>query len=426
MQSQFVSKLRRNFYLLSKNFPGNEEVLVQLLYAWLTRENVFWYSRPGRAKSLIATSAFGMFDDATVFSVQCTKDTPEEKLFGNIIPNAMMAEGKEIYNLDGGLVKAVFAFLDEFMDLSDMVMRSANSVFNERVFYTKDMGPVPSPLHSAIATSNYMRVREATQAVLDRFMCKAYLKGIDGVADSMRASETYLEYSGKQVQLEKLPYAELDALADLVGKSETEGGVVISNAMRLLHVLMVSQFQNRRIKAAQDDWMQENPGSNPEDMPSLDELGVPDISPRTMVKLYDFVRASAVLDGRTEVVQEDLQAIKYGLIAIGDGSGDEAIWAAVCKDMLGMNGKQMDLMQKLGDLAAQVGTIEAERSERYRGTVALLDTTYTVGQLTLARLNTIFPDAKSKAVTLALEEVADAIKQLAQPRVGFDLLRGWK
>lgn len=422
----YIDDLRRNFFLLSKTFPSTEEVLVQALFALLTEEHVLWYSLPGRAKSQISSSIFGMFVGAPTFAIGCTKDTPEEKLFGNIIPAKMMAEGKEIYNLDGGLVKSTFSFLDEFMDLSDMVMRSANSVLNERVFYTKDMGHIDSPLHTAIATSNYLRVREATQAVIDRFMCKAYLRGIDGIADSMRASGTYLDYSGKRIPLKTLPYAGLRELSDLVGKSEADGGIVISNGMRLLHALMVTEFQNRRIKGAQARWQQENPTVDAAAMPSVAELGVPDISPRTLVKLYDFVRASAVLENRPEVDQGDLKAIKYGLITIGDESGDDELWADVCNDLLGLTHRQLGVLSTLGDLAADVGRLGAERSEVYKGTLAIAGTTLTTGQLTLARIKQFFPNTRHPALDLAVSMIATDIAHLSQPRVGFDLLKGWQ
>ena len=59
----YAGQLRENFYVLGKNFPSNDQILTQVLFALLAREHVFWFSGPGRAKSLMSTSIFGMFDE---------------------------------------------------------------------------------------------------------------------------------------------------------------------------------------------------------------------------------------------------------------------------------------------------------------------------------------------------------------------------
>lgn len=426
----FVDDLRRNFYILSQNFPSTGPVLEQALFALVAREHVLWYSLPGRAKSQLSGSIFGMFTGAPTFSIQCTKDTPPESIFGNIIPKMLMENGHEVYNLEGGLVTSTFAFLDEFMDLADMVMRSTNSVLNERLFFAKDMGgEIKSPLHTAIATSNYLRQREATQAVIDRFMCKAYLRGIDGVADSMRAGNTYLDYSGKRLALPHLPYEGLAELADRAGKSEKDGGVKISDGMRLLHVLLVTEFQRRRTKAAQDAWQKEQmaPGAPQlvtNGVPSAAELGVPDISPRTLVKLHDFTRASAVLEGRNAVTQTDMRAIQYGLITISDESGDDVVWAGVCRDMLGMNERQVRNLEQLGTLAAQVGQLQAERSESSGIELRVSGQLYAASTLSTQQLKQML-GGKHPTLNAAVDAIGADIKKLTLPHTGFDLLKGW-
>src|SRR6476469_331830 len=115
----FTGDLRENFFRLTQNFPGYDEVLAQALFALLTREHMMWYSRPGRAKSLVASSIFGMFDGAPTFRVQLTKDMMQESVFGNIKIDELTAHGRVEYTLDGGIVTSVFAYLDEFFDASD-------------------------------------------------------------------------------------------------------------------------------------------------------------------------------------------------------------------------------------------------------------------------------------------------------------------
>lgn len=193
----FNDDLRQRFYLLSQTCPGFEAVLTQALFGLVTQEHMLWYSRPGRANSTVARAIFNMFDNAPTFSKQLTKDTMPDAIFGQVVVNELM-KGNEVYNLENGIVSSVFAYLDEFFDASDFMLRSMLNVLNERIFESKDMGIVQSPLHSVIVTTNYIRQREATEAVLDRIMCKAVLPGITDLTDCMRAGQTYLGFAGKR------------------------------------------------------------------------------------------------------------------------------------------------------------------------------------------------------------------------------------
>ena len=421
----YVQQLRENFYVLGKNFPSNDQILTQVLFALLAREHVFWFSGPGRAKSLMSTSIFGMFDEsAPTFSLQITKETTREDMFGNIIADELMKSGREVYNLEGGIVEAVFAFLDEFMDGSDYVLRGVNNVLNEREFKTMGMGIVPAPLHTAIATSNYMRMTPALQAVLDRFMCKAYLRGIDGLGDSLRASGTYLDYSGKRLSLPVLPYDGLRQLSDIVMASEADGGIVVSPGMRLLHVLLVGEFQRRRLVAARAAWHAKNAdiAEEPLDM----ELGVPEVTPRTLGKLFDFSRASAVLHGRNEVHVVDQKALMYGLLTIGDESGDEVLWAQVCSDLLdGMTGRRLHLLEELGKLADMVAQLTAERSQTTNAQLMVGGTMVAASSLTAQQIKAALRGARHMALDLAVSQIELDIKKLSTPVIGFDLLKGW-
>ncbi len=421
----YSTELRQRFHSLAQVFPGYEPVLTQILFALLAREHVLLYSRPGRAKSQIAGSVFDMFSGAPVFRIQITKDTVKDSIFGNVIADDLLKTGREVYNLDGGIVTAIFAYLDEFFDGPDYLLRALLNVMNEREFHSKDMGTVVSPLHSIIATTNFMRQSDVQQAVLDRFMCKAVVQGIDGVVDSMRASETYLTYSGKAVKLEPLDYTSLKELADLVGKSEAEGGLVVSPGIRLLHVMLVTEFQRRRVEAAKQSWKTRNPDAV--DEPTEMDLAVPDISPRTLVKLHDFSRASAVLDDRMAVEQNDLRALIYGLAVIGDQSGDETLWATVCDELLGLSTRQLKLLEDLGQTANMLAQLKAERSKTTDMQMRVGGQLYTLGEISSSKLRSLLTGSRHRAITMAVEQLtAEANALLWSQPVTYDLLKGWQ
>ena len=201
---------------ISMNFPTFEDVLTQALFALLTREHVLWYSRPGRAKSQVARQIFNLFMGSKVFTMQITKETSKDELFGNILVDELMKSGSEIHNLSNGLADVEFAYLDELFDGNDFLLRTMLNVLNEREFHSKDMGTIKAPLHTVIATTNFLRMREATDAVLDRFMCKAYLHGVVDLTDAMRATNTYLSFTGKSIHVPRLDYEGLRELADRV------------------------------------------------------------------------------------------------------------------------------------------------------------------------------------------------------------------
>jgi len=425
MDTRFTTLLRERFYLLGQSFPGYDQVLTQALFALLTREHMLWYSKPGRAKSMVAKAIFDQFSGASLFMKQLTKDTLPDAIFGNIIPDKLMAEGLELYNLAGGLADVQFAYLDEFFDASDFVLRAMLNVLNERMFHSKDQGTVIAPLHSVIATTNFLRQREATEAVLDRLLCKAIVGDITAVTDVMRAGRTYLGYPGKSPNLPLLQYDELLLMAEHVERPESDGGIVISAGMRLLHVLLIQEFQRRRHAAALKKWENDPANKDAVDKPSAAELGLPEISPRTVVKLHDFSRAAALLNDRGEVLVGDQRSLGYGLIVIGDNTGDEALWAALCDEFLHLGARQLESLTKLGEIADTVGQLKAERPATTDLQVAVGGQLVTATEASLRQMLDRISGSTHPVLTLAEMALHAEIRELGtNPPVSFSLMKG--
>lgn len=419
--STFTTDLRTAFYRLGQMFPGFDQILIQAMFALVTEEHVLWYSKPGRAKSQVSDAIFSLFPDATSFKIQFTKDMLPDQLFGNVIADELMRTGKELRHFEGGIVQVQFARLEEFFDGSDYLIRALLTVLHERRYESKDQR-IEAPLHTVIATTNFMRQREATEAVLDRLMCKAVLDGVKDLTDCMRAGTSYLSYEGKVPPLPVLRFEDLAALSEMV---QSPDGIVVSSGMQMLHVLLIQEFQTRRIEAAKQAWRAANPDVAED--PAEEDLLVPEITPRTMVKLHDFSRAAAALNDRFEVHPSDMRALGYGMLTIGDDTGDETLWHTLCDEFLPFSSKELGSLERLAEIAEGVGSLRAEGPQATSVQMRFGGQLVQGTALDLQNLLDKLKGVKHPVLTVAKKRLANEISALASsPHYGgFDLVKGW-
>jgi MoxR-like ATPase len=173
------------------NLLGYERVTDAALLACHAREHVLLVGPPGTGKSLFARQLFGGFE-GTTFSAQLSKWSDETVLFGPPNMKIMRERGTLEYATDGTALGANWLFLDEMFDASDVLLRTLLGILNERVF---DRGAfsVDVPLESCVATSNYTRVNDVLDAVLDRFALRVEVPVLD---DAQRA----FLWDGKQFE----------------------------------------------------------------------------------------------------------------------------------------------------------------------------------------------------------------------------------
>lgn len=420
----FVDDLRQRFYELSKAFPGYDEVLAQALFALLAEEHVLWYSGPGRAKTAVTEAVIGLFDGASTFRRQITADTTADDLFGSIIVDDLM-QGRQHYNLAGGIVTSDFAYLNEFFDGPDMLLRMLLDIFHERQFATKDQGVVKSGLHTVFMTTNFLRMRQALDAVTDRIMCQAVLPGIELATDFMTASSTYLSHQGKGPVIPPLPYDGLRQLAKEVQLPEEQGGIRVSPGMRFLHTLLVQEFIKRRVKAATAQWHADNPDAAEE--PTAADLGIREISPRSLIKFHDLSRANATLEHRSVVTASDLRALGYGLYVIGDGSGDNVLWRDLCREMLSFGSNVEEELEYFGELAMTIGQLKVEEPQTPPAEFALGGTAYVKTSAGIRKAFRAITRRKHPVLDLAEAGIEAGITDLEAERDGYNLSQGaWR
>lgn len=296
-----VNELKRAMREVRHDFVGFDEIVIQTMYALLTREHQLLYSRAGTAKSLYAKSVFKHFNDSKIFKIQLTKGTTEEALVGGIDIEELK-QGTIVHNTSDTLVHANFGFIDEIFDGNDVTLRSVLGILNEREF-NKGKQQEVSEMHTTIAATNYIRANDVTEASTDRFVFKALLLPSQNPLDQLAIDHIYEDGCGQTAALAPeygIPLDHITYLADLVeGKAEEKISVPE-------HVLaMKNMLINLYLEKINEKLRQEN----------KTEIY---ISPRSIAKTRDVLNASALMCGRNAVTEEDLLSLRYIITTVGD------------------------------------------------------------------------------------------------------------
>jgi len=250
-------------------------------------------SRTGMAKSYLASSIFNIFEGARVFSSQASKDQTPDNYFGpyNI---EEFRKGRIRHNIKGSIIEANLVFLDEFFDASDVVLRSLLSVLNERKFINGSE-QIDAVVHTAIATANYMRMNEVTEAVLDRFTYKAIIPEDNNVYNQLLIDETYTAKRGKPVDPDKKIYFnQILFLNEIITNNHRDIKVNVPDFIYFMKNVFITKYISEMRKNDSKFF----------------------ISPRKQAKLGDFLRASAIINNRFEVTMDDLRDMHIALCTL--------------------------------------------------------------------------------------------------------------
>jgi MoxR-like ATPase len=272
---------------------GREDIIEQAFYAVLTEEHLLLLSRTGMAKSYLANYIFDSFDDLRVFASQASKDQTPDNYFGpyNIED---FKRGRIRHNLHGSIIEAHMVFLDEFFDASDVVLRSLLSVLNERKFIN-GQEQIDAAVHTAIATANYMRLNEVTEAVLDRFIYKAIIPEDNDTFNQFLIDHVYLQHSGRMNPAQRrTPFDKIKFLTSIVKNSNLHVKILVPDYVLYLKNIIINKYTSA-MRVYDSNFF---------------------ISPRKQAKLVDFLRASALLHERMMVNEHDLEKLYLPLCTL--------------------------------------------------------------------------------------------------------------
>ncbi|MGE3802654.1 MAG: AAA family ATPase, partial [Candidatus Kapaibacterium sp.] len=194
---QIILKLQDAIDFVNQRVINREEIIEQIFCALLTGEHALIQSRTGVGKSLMVEQVFRMFDGARYFKVQASKEQQPDTYFG-ALDIEELRKGVLHHNTHGSLVESEFGFIDEIFDANDYTLRALLSLLNERELIL-GVQHVPSTVHTVVAATNYLRITDITEALLDRFAYQSVAWPDKDPYIQYRISQQYLRHGGKAV-----------------------------------------------------------------------------------------------------------------------------------------------------------------------------------------------------------------------------------
>lgn len=282
---------------IRKKLVNRREITQQGIRALMSGEHQFIFSSAGVAKSLYANQMFSFFKNSNVFAMQFCPDTTPDDLFG-AYDIARFKKGEVYHNVEGSIITNNFAFLDEFMDGNDKLLRSLLGVLLERKFISGNQVE-EAILHTAIATSNYMRVTETTEALLDRFLYKSFILPQKDMFNLLKIDRVYNENAGRvtepdpdsQIELRELVY-----LRRIIKGIIPEKKITIPIEVDYLKNMVVVAFEEEMKKYRENYYL----------------------SPRTISKSNDLLKANALYNHRMIVEEKDVESLYYLICTLNE------------------------------------------------------------------------------------------------------------
>lgn len=301
---QIIEDLRTAIEFVERRVINRTDVIEQIICALLTREHALIQSRTGAGKSLLAGQIFAMFEGAHVFKVQASKEQQPDTYFGGLDLEELK-RGRLIHNIEGSLVDSEFGFIDEIFDANDYTLRALLTALNERAL-SRGVQHVMAKIHSVIAATNYLRVSEVTEAVLDRFLYKSLIFPDKVPLVQYQISQTYLEHGGNAIYPKKrFPYSTLLTVTRIIKGEDEKMQIAIAPEIIFFANLVIRYYEMQRNRL-----IHEKPHEHAQQKDYY-------ISPRTQTKALDLLRAVAFLQGRDHVVKEDVKKLWYLFCTVG-------------------------------------------------------------------------------------------------------------
>lgn len=308
---QIILDLQDALEFVNARMINRTDVVEQIFCAILTGEHALIQSRTGVGKSLMTEQIFRMFDGARYFKVQASKEQQPDTYFGGLNIEELK-KGLIIHNTSGSLVESEFGFIDEIFDANDFTLRALLTLLNERELVL-GVQRQRAAIHTVVAATNYLRVTEITEALLDRFTYQSVVFPDKDPYDQYRIARQYLQHGGGAADPPKtIAYSTLREVTRICNGTSARIQIDVPHEILYYTNLVIRYYEELRNRSL---------ASSRNGTPQRDFY----ISPRRQVKAFDLLRAIAFMHGRTTVTTSDVDKL-YVLFTTVGIEEERALW----------------------------------------------------------------------------------------------------
>lgn len=262
---------------LSHQVYEKEKVVKLSLLSAIAGESIFLLGPPGVAKSMIARRLKYAFEDAKSFEYLMGKFSTPDEVFGPVSISKLKNEDKYERLTDNYLPGANIVFLDEIWKASPPIQNALLTVLNEKIFRNGEQ-EFRVDIRGLISASNELPLKgEGLEALWDRFLVRLIVGNIEDEALfnellSLPGKTAYTDPVDKELKISDTEYHAWNA---------SIGEILLPpHVLGLINHLRRS-IRQRNLTVPQEQQMY--------------------VSDRRWRKISHLLRASAFLNGRTEV-----------------------------------------------------------------------------------------------------------------------------